>query len=160
MKFAESYLRTRDIDWFFIVNNHYIHVASNGGFIPNFVNDVSRLREEQARVSQLPINQDSDFVINSEYVDSRLSRVMENLGNRIKDFINIEELHNSYLSSFIEMAKKGFYSYDRALEDNKKFTLICYPKKQFIVDIKLLEMNKKEIEISEDYMQLYIKTMI
>ena len=160
MKFTESYLLTRDIDWFFYVNNHYIHVASNGGILPNFVNDILRLREEQARVSQLIINQDSDFVINNEYVNSRLNRVLDNIGDRINENINIDDLYNSYLSSFIEMAKKGFYSFDRSLEDDKMYTLICYPKKQFIVDIKLLEMNNKELEISEDYKQLYIKTPI
>ena len=39
MKLKENFIQTRDIDWFMKINGIYIHAASAGGELPNFVND-------------------------------------------------------------------------------------------------------------------------
>lgn len=42
--YTESEIHTRDIDWFCAINGVYVHVASAGGDIPNFINDYGVLR--------------------------------------------------------------------------------------------------------------------
>ena len=39
MSYSESYKITHDIDWFFQSQGRFFHVASNGGDIPNIIDD-------------------------------------------------------------------------------------------------------------------------
>ena len=43
MRYNKSYQLTRDMDWFFQLNNTPIHVASAGGNLPNLINDRTQL---------------------------------------------------------------------------------------------------------------------
>lgn len=99
--YTESEIHTRDIDWFCAINGIYVHVASAGGNIPNFINNYSVLRPSQRAAEALvDINTDDEIHINEAFL-----RGMN---------VNLEH----YLPSFVRMAKKGFYSFDRTNVDN------------------------------------------
>ena len=111
--YTESEIHTRDIDWFFAINGIYVHVASAGGDIPNIVNDRSVLRPSQRVAEALDdINTDEEVHVNEAFL-----RRMN---------VNLEH----YLPSFIRMAKKGFYSFDRTNVDNPEddhYHLVAWP---------------------------------
>lgn len=93
MRYNKAYQLTRDIDWFFHLNNTPIHIASAGGKLPNQINDRTQLQEQQYLVANLPdINTIADIRINHEF---------------IKELCEITECkEEDYLKSFITMAKK------------------------------------------------------
>lgn len=157
MNYSETYQRTRDIDWFFQHAKRSIHVASNAGKLPDFINDVQRLREEQARVSMLDDIPNVQVVINSRLVDAVVEASVENLQKNGFHDISIDNIRDSYLASFIEMAKKGFYSYDRYLNNESIYVLVCGPKNPVPVGLKLLEMSN-DIEFSKEDEFFFVKT--
>ena len=111
--YTESEIHTRDIDWFCAINGIYVHVASAGGNIPNFINNYSVLRPSQRAAEALvDINTDDEIHINEAFL-----RGMN---------VNLEH----YLPSFVRMAKKGFYSFDRTNVDNPEddhYHLMAWP---------------------------------
>lgn len=157
MKYTETYQRTRDIDWFFQAGDKSIHVASNAGKLPDFVNDIQRLREEQAKVSMLNDVIGVQIIINTRFVDSIVAASVENLQKSGYNNISVEYIRNSYLASFIEMARKGFYSYDRYPNNESTYVLVCGPDKPVSVGMKLLEMSN-EIELSNEESFFLVKT--
>ena len=77
-----------------------------------------------------PINQEVDIFINEQYLQEL------NVAKEGQD-------RNNYLSSFMEFAKRGFYSYDRRitsedsyldLEHKTDYVLIACPKQNIIVE--------------------------
>lgn len=103
--YNESEVHTRDIDWFCAINGIYVHIASAGGRIPDRINNRRVLRPIQRAVETLEnINTVDEVHIN----DDALQRIDVN--------------REYYLPSFIRMARKGFYSFDRTnignIEDN------------------------------------------
>lgn len=118
MKYNETYIHTRDIDWFCIINNQYIHVASAGGQIPSQINERDTLRKIQHQVSEAEyIYSDDEILINTAFLRQK--------------FDNVEKIED-YIKSFKDMAKKGFSSFDRTnlcdLNDNK-YHMVCQPRK-------------------------------
>lgn len=111
--YTESEIHTRDIDWFCAINGIYVHVASAGGNIPNFINNYSVLWPSQRAAEALvDINTDDEIHINEAFL-----RGMN---------VNLEH----YLPSFVRMAKKGFYSFDRTNVDNPEddhYHLVAWP---------------------------------
>lgn len=111
--YTESEIHTRDIDWFCAINGIYVHVASAGGNIPNFINNYSVLRPSQRAAEALvDINTDDEIHINEAFL-----RGMN---------VNLEH----YLPSFVRMAKKGLYSFDRTNVDNPEddhYHLVAWP---------------------------------
>lgn len=112
-KYTESEIHTRDIDWFCAINGVYVHVASAGGDIPRIINDRNVLRPSQRAVEALEdINTDEEVHINEAF----LRRMNVNL--------------ESYLPSFVRMAKKGFYSFDRTNindPEEDRYHLVAWP---------------------------------
>ena len=119
MKYTKFYLYSHDIDWFFVVNGVYIHVASAGGNIPSQINNVNRLREIQYQIEML-----QDIYTNEEiiYNEQAITNIISQTG--------VEE-RSQYIESFRAMSRKGFVSFDRTNigdpEDNK-YHLVCRPK--------------------------------
>lgn len=98
-------MRTRDIDWFALINNQPCHFASNGGILPYQMRDRKSLVDLQQKVAKLEYLPNQDIQVNRNYVEERLGR---------SD--NIEEFQlrlQNYISSFVDFSKKGFVSYDR-----------------------------------------------
>lgn len=111
--YSASEIHTRDIDWFCAINGIYVHVASAGGDIPNFINDRRVLRPSQRAAEALEdINTDEEVHINETFLRG----------------MNVDLEH--YLPSFVYMAKKGFYSFDRTNIDNPNdghYHLVAWP---------------------------------
>ena len=150
MVYSEAYQRTRDIDWFFRSGDRCIHVASDGGALPYFVNDVQRLRTEQAEVSMLEDIKDVEIEINESYVKQRITAIVENKRRNGSDNVNKQSVRTSYLASFIAMARKGFYSYDSAHSGDSAYVLICGPKEPVEIGIQLLEADGEVLFENED----------
>ena len=117
------FISPNDIDWFAKIGNIYIHAMSFGGFIPRQVDIVNRnaiLLYEAYRLDEVNENVN---VMNG-YVNERLHSQYE-LNSNIDAGNN--EIRERYLRHFKEMARRGFYSYDRDIHDLKLYHLICKP---------------------------------
>jgi hypothetical protein len=86
---------TRDIDWFLTNGQEIAFMASAGGCLPTSVSKSAQNNEVlQAYFEDLPYT--TEFVINPD----------------LKNIIN-SAVDDWYLSSFINMAMKGLYAFDR-----------------------------------------------
>lgn len=107
-RYDAHYLETHDIDWFCRIGNTAMHFASDGGALPEKVNDREQLRAIQHAVAiQDDVLEKAEIIINKQYV----RRV---LGNN--DDLNA---FNNYVESFVAMARKGFVSFDRMPEGDE-----------------------------------------
>lgn len=106
-KYSASYMVTHDIDWFCKIGDIPVHCASNGGLLPTIVNVRSQNRKNQEVVASMleVLDPHEEVVVNYDYVRRRL-------GNN--DSI---DANNQYVSSFVSMARKGFMSFDRVIDD-------------------------------------------
>lgn len=133
--YPESEWSTRDIDWFVRIGDIYIHGASNGGILPSMITKGQNRKIQQtvARMDYLYADSENDIYVNSDYVNQRLG------GNEYElDGDNISP-YNAYIASFKDMARKGFYSFDRVIaptleEDSQEsnqihYVLIACPRK-------------------------------
>lgn len=133
-----TYIKTHDIDWFCRIGDRVIHCASNGGKLPERVND----RTQNRRIQEIVANMDEIFVsnddiaINDDYVYARLGR------NESQD------TYARYIESFVAMAKKGFMSFDRMIENEhgyNSYIWIAKPKRK--VDVRIENLPKYEESI-------------
>lgn len=124
MKYPDSYLLSHDIDWFFQIENKYVHVASAGGLLPEFINDRVKLRNFQHHVFNLPyIYSDEEIIVNKLFIQ----RLLEENSN---DDYHVS--YTQYIESFINFSRKGFISMDRtyisdSLSDH--YHIVCSPKR-------------------------------
>ena len=136
MRIEENVLKLIDIDCFFRIGNIPIFIATNGGLLPEELNDEEKLIEYSQRVSELPENKEKNsIIINWRYVHKRLAE--QDLPAR-----------KSYLYSFRKMARKGFYAYDRDIEYHGRnvYKLVAWPTNQLQLEaIDLIEMPIKKI---------------
>ena len=123
-QFSLYYQQSHDIDWFAKVGNIYVHAMSFGGRLPVEVNEQTVNTELLMAAYQIEVAEDSkaELFINNEYVDSRLSLMIENNTNG-------DGVRERYLRHFEEMAKRGFYSFDRDLNDERLYHMIVWPAK-------------------------------
>lgn len=157
MKLGESYIQSRDIDWFCNIDGIYIHVASAGGELPDVVNDRKMLREVQLGVSKLQdIYEEDQIVFNEEVIRKRLRNNIERLAEHgiENNEYNEEEGYRDYISTFAAMARKGFVSYDRVnvfdITDNR-YSWVARPY-DFPKSRKLdIELPLKRTSISEAF---------
>ena len=126
-----------DIDWFCFINGCPIHVASNGGELPRelytakgFMNAFNAVQAAEPSCK---------WEINKEFVNSRLDAY--NYINEIekeerdsfllpefierKEYGDLSSKQIAYSWSFIEMAKRGFFSFDRV--DENRYHLVAFP---------------------------------
>lgn len=139
-----------DIDWFCIINNKPVHIASMGGYIPVPFNERKYLRKIQKKVAALEYI--SEVNLNMEHVEREILDGYDFIDAIIGDdnlIVNIEELFASipsftynmewnlktrlYSSTFVNKARKGFYSYAR-LWDTNMYELVAAPVKQLSSD--------------------------
>lgn len=119
MKYTEIYMMNHDIDWFCVVNDIYIHVASAGGMLPDLINDKDTLRNIQHQVQMLPDIYSEEEI---EYNDFAIDNVVGE---------NNFKARQLYVESFVAMARKGFASFDRtniSEFSNNQYHLVCWPK--------------------------------
>ncbi|MFP9112880.1 hypothetical protein ACLI1A_02990 [Flavobacterium sp. RHBU_3] len=114
MAYSEIEQITRDLDIFFSDGIKLIHLASGGGILPVLLTATDNYND-QILESISSINPEFEIEINPN-----LSQLL----NLTEDGLN------NYLVSFIEMAGKGFYSYDKTNiedKDNMSFHLVAKP---------------------------------
>ena len=170
--YPESEWSTRDIDWFVKIGDIYIHGASNGGVLPSMITKGQNRQIQQAvaKMDYLYADSENDIFVNSDYVNQRLKgqkRLLETDGDNFSPY-------NAYIASFKNMARKGFYSFDRVIastleEDSQEsnqiqYVLIACPRQlranklpnienvpEIEYNAKLFEdclVNRKELSIS------------
>ncbi|WP_294597125.1 hypothetical protein [uncultured Rikenella sp.] len=120
-QYPESYLLSKDIDWFFKINNQYIHVASAGGRLPAIINDREKLRQIQYQVYNSPyIFSAEDIRINQDFIRQLLSPQLN----------DDPQLYDTYVESFINFDRKGFISCDRTdikNDTSDTYHVVCVP---------------------------------
>lgn len=136
-----DYQFTHDIDWFCKVNGNPVHLASNGGTLPHRSYTIKNLVALQHKVANM--QQGFKCAVNVEYLEEYLQRggyyselgnisqeeLRERLPKRFEITSEVAELSNTillYSWSFIEMAKRGFCSFDRREEDGL-YHLVAWP---------------------------------
>ena len=170
--YPESEWSTRDIDWFVKIGDIYIHGASNGGVLPSMITKGQNRQIQQAvaKMDYLYADSENDIFINSDYVNQRLKGqkgLLETDGDNFSPY-------NAYITSFKNMARKGFYSFDRVIastleEDSQEsnqiqYVLIACPRQlranklpnienvpEIEYNAKLFEdclINRKELSVS------------
>ena len=122
---SKEFLRSRDIDWAVKIGNNYIHVASAGGDLPKIVDD--RLLEIWRELKETRyFDVSGEVVVNEEYIMEKFSNMRGISDDEAR--LSIEW----YLCSFVEMARRGFYSFDRDVRtsfDDSKYRLVASPGK-------------------------------
>lgn len=125
-KHSIQYLSTHDIDLFFRRGNRAIHCATNGGMIPGMLNQIKRINEAKRMAWNLP-----DFipvehlVINEEHIEDVVGRQRQFLQRMAEEnetelqYFDQDLCRDLYLSSFLQMAVKGFQSYDRKISGSQ-----------------------------------------
>lgn len=170
--YPESEWSTRDIDWFVKIGDIYIHGASNGGVLPSMITKGQnrQIQKAVAKMDYLYEDSENEIYINSDYVNHRLKGqkgLLETDGDNFSPY-------NAYIASFKNMARKGFYSFDRVIastleEDSQEsnqiqYVLIACPRQlranklpnienvpEIEYNAKLFEdclVNRKELSIS------------
>lgn len=118
MAYTDIDLQTLDLDIFFTDNKKLIHITSAGGNLPKSLTDTDTYNQSIIEKTSI---QPNEFEIE----------------------IN-PNLKNSDISSFISLAKKGFYSYDKYHLGNFQdttFHLVARPKNCILPD-QLLKKYK------------------
>lgn len=132
-----SYQYTFDIDWFCVINNMPVHIASNGGKLPNLYKK-NELRELQHGVATLePLwngdNQRNIILSESNNIETILNVQYDYL---LEKGVPIERVKDLYVESFMEMACKGFYSFDRLDPDIAEILQIDNPDSAYMLIAK------------------------
>ena len=106
-----DYIENNDVDWFCIINGLPCHLSSNGGRLhPLVESNRDYNRSIQIRVAEMNDLNIGNPYINEEFVGTIVSGVIE----RHRDLREIftVEVYSKY---FLEIARKGFFSYDNRL---------------------------------------------
>lgn len=129
MRYRKDYLLSYNVDWFCKFGHKWIHTSSQGGMLPDKVDDSSFLPQLQSFLNIIPIySKKEDVIVNESLVNQRFKRHMSLLremsehseSENIKTNLDLEyEIFRlNYIESFVEMAQKGFYSFVRVNIDN------------------------------------------
>ena len=134
-KYSKTYQLTHDIDWFCIIGNTPMHFASNCGLLPNKVNNKENNRRIQEQVGLMDnvVESREHIVINREYIRARLGDNIAQGG------------YEDYVRSFVEMAVKGFVSFDRDLERDDAYVWIAKPDAGAAVPIEEIPIYKESV---------------
>lgn len=139
---TEKFQKLNDIDWFCILDGTPIHVASAGDLLPDMYADyksVAFMKSILKSILTLPLV--FCYKLNDNYLDNHvLNEGYEYLGEHDNpigqdmddDWLNIMT-HNEplpkklYSTSFVEMARRGFYSFDKTENKEGEYHLVAYP---------------------------------
>lgn len=126
-----------DIDWYCSINGHPVHIASMGGVIPEPFSERETLRKIEDSVINLPYIAEVKLnhqVVEQEtaegynyIIENQLSQYIEETLAYLPSFNynRYWSLHTRlYVCSFVDKARKGFYSYAKIKEH---YVLIAQP---------------------------------
>lgn len=163
--YSHKYQLTHDMDCYFNLNGFPIHIATNGGLVPDSLGTVGELQEIQRLVTQIDATQ--AYELNREYL-SRLDRnsfpTQEEWNEFELDlparFSVFDERDYElpfhwllYSLSFVENARKGFFSFDRIATTwagYDIYQLIAWPK-SFHLSNSLNVGNHFRLKDCDDY---------
>ncbi len=131
----------KDIDWFCIIDKYPIHVASAGGILPEIIKKEKKINQKNRKIIK-NASEYCDYKLNpklkniiSKYInpkdESHILAVLEALNLKSNKPIDTY-IEKVYAHSFIEFAKKGFYSFDKSnINDpnDGKYHLVASPSK-------------------------------
>lgn len=148
-----------DIDYILNINNFNIHVASAGGKIPDIINQNREQNNDLIeKVKKMPYIFSIDEIILNKNIPEIL-RLYDQI-DFIRTTLNAcrikhteENMIDIYLNkiygySFINYARKGFYSFDRTNinnPDNNQYHLVAYPPHTH----DYLDLNLHKIQLRE-----------
>ncbi len=140
-----NYQYSHDIDWFCRINGIPVHLASNGGHLPSDSYTIDQLVALQHQVANLEPQYQCE--VNTEFLKSYLWQgdFYENMDNIkeeeflmmvpegfeiSRDIIELPRPMLVYCWSFIEMARRGFFSFDRneMIGHEDTYHLVAWPK--------------------------------
>ena len=146
-RYSRTQLEGMDLNIFFQINGVPLHIATMGKLIPLKLNDSKRIVDNWQSVKSLPYS--TQFRLNRDYLDQIATHSgYEYLsGERLESITDIVSTFPSmdvfdidvplsvklYSWSFVEMARKGFYSFapkenvEGEVDDRIKFILISSP---------------------------------
>ena len=123
IRFKEEYLRTRDIDWFIKNGEYHIHATSIRGDLPDIINDREYIMAMYKKVYDLhEIYQPEEIAINLDFIKRTIFKDLQG--------IELYTAIRNYLPWFVNMARKGFISFDRTnIEDFKdnEYHIVAFP---------------------------------
>lgn len=142
-----NFQQSHDIDWFARVGDIYVHAMSFGGRLPDAINDWNLLRRMIVSAYHLDVinEEDNQLIYNDTYINRRLSIQFD---NERMSREQMTDSRNRYLRHFQEMARLGFYSFDRSLDDEDVYYLVVRPSKPLRTwNIKMNDVEWPKLEI-------------
>lgn len=141
---TEEFQRLNDIDWFCILDGVPVHVASAGDLLPVMYADHESVAFMKSILSDvLKLSFDYDYKLNDKYLDEHvlnegyeyLTEQDNPIGQEMDDDWHSIMTKNEafpkrlYATSFVEMARRGFYSFDKTEDKEGDYHLVAYPSK-------------------------------
>lgn len=127
-----------DVDWFVLNGECPIHCASHGVLLPNNIYTAVGMQSLQVAVEAM--NPSSGFSLNRLAIEQNVGGHYENIDeDLLQTAIPIETAMNipypdnvpiwkkAYSWSFVRMAQRGFFSFDR-IEGTNEYYLVAYPE--------------------------------
>lgn len=139
-KYTKSYMQIHDIDYFCIINGVPVHIASEGGRIPDILNNKEILQEQCHWVYGLPDTYNNEIQTN----DNKIEEIINDGGYEYLTELKPEQSkrHDTakemYYSSFIKMAQKGFYSFGKSNPDNPEdpyYHIVAWPQNKCLTSL-------------------------
>lgn len=127
-------LASLDLDVFFNCGGMPMHIATFGALLPEELNDEKYIHSCH-RHNQV---QGSIYSVEDIEVNPGALEFLESTQNRFDMLMPIDERRQAYLRTFVQMARYGYYSYDRQHNmqeslgrDNEvsEYILVAYPKR-------------------------------
>lgn len=144
---SETEMHGRDNDWYCIINNKPVHIASMGGGIPEKFRDINYLRKIQKSVSLIPRSTDVEphyQFINSQieegydYLqDVDVAQIVMKLNQENPCFNLFPDWNLAmklYACTFLEKAQKGFFSYALIDGETNRYHLVASPVQPLNID--------------------------
>ena len=156
-------LHELDVDWYCSINGHPVHIASMGGPIPSPFNERRILRGIEDAVVKLPnkakasLNEKlikQEIAEGYEYIDElQLSDSVEKIFGEIPSFsynMNWNLKTRLFACSFVDKARKGFYSYGRIGKSSEyKYGLIAKPSVEIEPENNMFSLS--ELNLGNNY---------
>lgn len=144
--YNHDYLVTHDLDCFFVMNGTKTHIATNGGIVHPKIGTVEELRAMQTQVANMEgthkydLNRDYLSLLEASDFPSQEDLMRLDLDDgwpferdlfEGTEYAELPFHQKLYCSSFVEMARKGFWSLDRVgtmPDGTDAYLLIAWPK--------------------------------
>lgn len=153
----------RDIDWFCIINNIPVHIATAGGILPNIMktknnykNNISNgkiinsIKQSEIPPTLNPKLKEILFGNKTDNTNDYILSVLEIFNLNIDDSNRLVDMYieEIYAKSFIEFAQKGFCSFDKTnINDPYDGMYHLVAKPNITVELNNFKLNLPEIYI-------------